>query len=688
MAESTSDSLESVLEKVKRQVSFGDYNEALMNLRKITHYMIKWIVWNEGLWDEARTNQEGKMYDAPTFYQCIRILRIKKKMDKRERLMFEGVQEYGNESAHEENFQKAQAEYYCSIVEEYMPDFLKRFPKATALSILPDKSSPQKKPEQNKESKSFNEVFGCDIGNGFGFISMLQNVAYDPIPMFPSKYHLNANGMPTSAYVAPPDGKVIEVFSDRAAASKYQKSGSEQIIHAVKTRLKEGELTISGISSAVSAYSLYAAIARDLIKLGNEERKNRGEKPVYDIVFTFPASFADDIDVLNMMQKSIENISFNGKKINVVGRLPEPAAVAIDYLNYMQNIAHENIRIKKDNFTALVYDLGHGTFDTAVVTANSKGQPYKMHIYDGLPEVGGKNFDLVIYDEICRILREQYDYVPNSSNAREAIKISASNMKHELSDNRVSSCQIFVNGGYVDVEITRERFEQLSRYLIMQTFELVEKVIERAHQQNISIDAVVLSGGASLMPMVSSGLKSMLAEENIPIVKYRPSEAVSYGAARFGYGRTKPQTMPKDDKSSRVKKDTHSTEQPSPILEQLTQHGYGIWIPSEENLLGKVQFMIKSKTSLGTESKQISLVSPSSRFELRVFRSNSKDLKQDFANVEKCTEIIRIPFEAKPNETVRISMNVLEDYNIRITCRTESGKVSVKSTSDKISELV
>ncbi|HAE52994.1 MAG TPA: hypothetical protein DCG30_07060, partial [Ruminococcus sp.] len=79
MAESTSDSLESVLEKVKRQVSFGDYNEALMNLRKITHYMIKWIVWNEGLWDEARTNQEGKMYDAPTFYQCIRILRIKKK---------------------------------------------------------------------------------------------------------------------------------------------------------------------------------------------------------------------------------------------------------------------------------------------------------------------------------------------------------------------------------------------------------------------------------------------------------------------------------------------------------------------------------------------------------------------------------------------------------------------------------
>ena len=70
-----------------------------------------------------------------------------------------------------------------------------------------------------------------------------------------------------------------------------------------------------------------------------------------DIVFTFPAAFADNVSFLEMMQKNIEKIKINGNKINVLGRLPEPAAVAIDYLHYMQHIAPKDIRIKDKKFT-------------------------------------------------------------------------------------------------------------------------------------------------------------------------------------------------------------------------------------------------------------------------------------------------------------------------------------------------
>jgi molecular chaperone DnaK (HSP70) len=96
------------------------------------------------------------------------------------------------------------------------------------------------------------------------------------------------------------------------------------------------------------------------------------------------------------MQSAIEQIEIDGQKIHVAGRLPEPAAVAIDYLHYIQHIVPEEQRIKADQFTVLVNDLGYGTFDTAVVTASSKDQPYVLHAKDGLPEVGGKNFDEVI----------------------------------------------------------------------------------------------------------------------------------------------------------------------------------------------------------------------------------------------------------------------------------------------------
>lgn len=47
------------------------------------------------------------------------------------------------------------------------------------------------------------DVFGCDIGNGYGYISVLKDVKNDPLPMFPTKYNLEAVGMPTSAFVSP-----------------------------------------------------------------------------------------------------------------------------------------------------------------------------------------------------------------------------------------------------------------------------------------------------------------------------------------------------------------------------------------------------------------------------------------------------------------------------------------------------
>lgn len=39
-------------------------------------------------------------------------------------------------------------------------------------------------------------ILGCDIGNGFGYVSLLQQQAGDPLPLLPSKYQLSNLGMP------------------------------------------------------------------------------------------------------------------------------------------------------------------------------------------------------------------------------------------------------------------------------------------------------------------------------------------------------------------------------------------------------------------------------------------------------------------------------------------------------------
>ena len=140
--------------------------------------------------------------------------------------------------------------------------------------------------------------------------------------------------------------------------------------------------------------------------------------------------------------------------------------------------------------------------------------------------------------------------------------------KFELTDGENSVQQILVKGEYLEVEVTQARFEELSQHLMFQTLELVQNVLEESEANGITVQGIVLSGGASKMPMVKRNLEA-LVEGAMPVVLYRPSEAVSYGAARFAYG-----IQPEEEQTE----ETASTVlpvQPNPVLEQFTDCGYG-----------------------------------------------------------------------------------------------------------------
>ncbi len=529
------------------------------------------------------------------------------------------------------------------------------------------------------------DVFGCDIGSKNGYISVLQNVREDPVSMFPKKYQLEEVGMLTSAYIAPPDGETIEVFDGRAAYDKYVRE-SDKFIHAVKTRLREGSIPVPGIRKPVNIDRVYAAITRDLIRLGNEERRSRGQDPIYEIVFTFPAAFTDDLTVLNRMQKSIEDLVIDGHKIKVVGRLPEPGAVAVDYLYYMQNLAPAEIRIDKDSYTVLVYDLGHGTFDVAVVTARSSGEPYQLHINDGLPDVGGKDFDNIIYDEIIRILKADYGYTPTNANARDVIRRGAISLKHELSIQKTGTFEMTLPGGdEAAAEISKEWFEKKSEALINQTFELAARILQQAEDENIHVDAVVLSGGASEMPMVEAGLRKLLEGDDIALIRHRPSKAVSYGAARYAYGRSasdirNDKTDKKDKPDKKIKPEGVVIP---PILEKFTEYSYGIWVPSDEELAGEVKVMVDSRKRMPARSQTVTLVSADSPMRIRLYRSREKHMDKPVLNTgEEVESIMFIPFDVPADTECQVGVEVLEDHNIKVTCKPVNADTMEKTTMD------
>lgn len=554
-------------------------------------------------------------------------------------------------------------------------------------------------------------ILGCDIGNGYGYSSLLINENEDPMPMFPGAYNLSNIGMPTATYVAPPDGKEMVTFKDGKPAEVLYKNKPSQMVRAIKTRFKEGSIQVSGITNPVDVGDIYSTITRDLLSLAEEELKNKAIKPIYDIVFTFPAAFSDNTALLEMMQQSIEKVKLDGNSIHVVGRLPEPAAVAIDYLHYMQHIAPKDIRISSNNFTVLVYDLGHGTFDTAVVTAQSEGTPYKLHSKDGLPEVGGKNFDEILYQELLAVLNEQYGYNPQNERQRDIIRQEAVKAKIALTDSESFTASILVDEDFCDVEITRERFEELTQHLLFQTLELVQNVLDEATSSGIKIDGIVLSGGASKMPMIKKGLEQ-LVEGEYPIVLYRPSEAVSFGAARFAYGVSeKPEPVPipepvptpdpgqktetgsAKDKTEKDKGTKIPTKVPKPVtqnhvMEQLTDCCYGIWLPSEEKLEGEVRFVIPCGKSRPATSEKIVVYSESARIIIKIYRLKDKNKNMETSAIDGCVSMLWIPFDVKPGSKCEVLVTALENYGLEVELRTDDGKVQKKSTADILSKLV
>ena len=598
--------------------------------------------------------------------------------------MFHSIRKDCNKIIHEISCipdPKARLQHFHDQLKRYLPTLLKICPQAADADSKPGLSSNTFSNKNGSESSGkIPPVLGCDIGNGFGFVSLLVNPVYDPVSLFPAKYRMSKTGMPAAAYVTPPAGKPIEVFTNGHTAEYIHRKDPAHFVHSIKTIMEEENIQLPDITTPVSTDDVYSALVRDLVKIANEERATSHQPPVYDLVYTFPAEFSKKPYLLNRMTRSIERVELDGHHLHVVGILPEPAAAAIDYLHCKQYDSDDEKQIfLHKSYTALVYDLGHGTFDTAVVTARKYGKPYDLHLFDGV-QIGGQNFDQVIYQEFTRILEQEYHYTPKTIRIRHQILKEAIDAKLCLSD---SQCDIARQSLDLDnsdesypLEISRSRFEELSRPLLEETLQCVQNVYKQATEQNVKIDAVILSGGASQMPMVKKALEQLFQEKHIPVIFHRPHMAVSYGAARFARGLAERNAK-------------GHNEQTNLVLTQPINFPYGILQDDESPSGGKVVFMLKptSPNKLPADSDFITKNSGNGVVPVWVYRGSRSD-KGDTAPKRHCDEVLRFKFITPPHQELRIRITMEEDYNIRVTCQTPDGKSIVKSTADSVEDLL
>lgn len=252
-----------------------------------------------------------------------------------------------------------------------------------------------------------------------------------------------------------------------------------------------------------------------LRKLADDASSYLGEK-VTSAVITVPAYFND-------AQRQATKDAGKIAGLDVLRIVNEPTAAALAY-------GLEKEKSEK----VLVFDLGGGTFDVSI-----------LEIGDGVHEVlstsgdthlGGDDFDQKVMDWICEEFQKQEGIdLKGDKQAMQRVKEAAEKAKCELSSVMETNINLpFItadaNGPkHLDLNLTRAKFEDLSRDLLNRCKVPVENALKDAGVSKSDIDEVVLVGGSTRIPAVQQLVKEYTGKE--PNQSVNPDEVVAVGAA-------------------------------------------------------------------------------------------------------------------------------------------------------------
>ena len=228
-------------------------------------------------------------------------------------------------------------------------------------------------------------------------------------------------------------------------------------------------------------------------------------QPVREAVVTVPAWFDD-------AQRQATKDAAQLAGLECLRILNEPTAAALAY----------GIDGSKDG-TALVYDLGGGTFDVSILRIDDG--VFRVLSTAGDTHLGGDDFDELLGQRILAQLPPTSDpYV------LQAVRAAAEGLKIRLSDADRAELELDLGDrGAVKLAVTRAEFEAAIAPLVQRTLDCVTRAVKDAGLQLHELDDVVLVGGSTRVPLVRARLQSLTGK--VPHTGVDPDLAVALGAA-------------------------------------------------------------------------------------------------------------------------------------------------------------
>ena len=274
-----------------------------------------------------------------------------------------------------------------------------------------------------------------------------------------------------------------------------------------------------------------AEIIKKVVQNAKAYQEKEGQQEnITQAVITIPAYFNDK-------QRNATKIAANRAGLVDSELLPEPTAAAISY-GFKPDA--------EDVKTILVYDFGGGTFDSSIVT--SVGNQFIESGKAGDLWLGGDDIDDRLIDYVKqRVAREEdlenidrlIEQMPHYQRVRFLgdLKLAVEQAKIELSSQTTASIMpatpLLDELGMaisIDVEITRQQLEEVIFPLVERSIAVCQDAIKYSEYPADMIDAILLVGGSSQIPLVSQEMAKAFGADKV-VVHPRPMYAVAEGAA-------------------------------------------------------------------------------------------------------------------------------------------------------------
>ncbi|HEY9355347.1 MAG TPA: Hsp70 family protein, partial [Arthrobacter sp.] len=349
-------------------------------------------------------------------------------------------------------------------------------------------------------------VLAIDVGTSFtaAAIARTDRIA----PPVPESLPLGLRGTSVPSVIYYPEEGPILVGE---AAERRGLDSPDRVVREFKRRIGDSVPIAVGTLS-LPAEEVFATMAGWVVDRAVERE---GEPPSH-IILSHPAAWGGH-------RISVIKEALTARGLHDVALVSEPEAAALHYAS--------QVRVE-DGSTIAVYDLGGGTFDTAILRKADAGRFEFLGRPEGIEGLGGADFDAAVLRHVAAHTGEAFTALdpadPAAMAALARLRRECVEAKEALSADSEASISVFLPAVHQQVRLVRSELEAMIEEPIRETVDALERSRDELGLEADDLTAVLLIGGSSRIPLVAQLISEQLDR---PIaVDADPKSSICLGA--------------------------------------------------------------------------------------------------------------------------------------------------------------